>query len=546
MGRRNPSFDENPELMTEPINTKGETALMIAVGTNRSHNFVEKLVHRVKHIDGAAEKLFCKSSSGNSPLHQAAKIGNTKDAMILVEQNINMTRELDVNHHTPLIWAARHRNKSTLQYLLKVTPAETISLEEGISSLYAGIPGGDLITFTIQAGFLDIQMNKRSGKVVQIDTFPKIISGFWSVLQCLAPSIKNIHDMKVKHSQSKLLAELICERVTEVDDSNKVLKILGSAAFTAVQHGIPEVVKECLVKYPDIISYKRDNPDNRDESYLPLEVITQRQEKVYNVIWQSFDHKVFQATLIDEKMENSLHKAGMLAPPHRLNVVNGAALQMQRELQWYKIRTFINYLRPLLIVDAAHLKGLYKGTNLVAVGMDGNNQIVPIAFGICKGETGPCWSWWLCVLKECIGDNLNLLFISDRHPSIDLAAHDEFPLAFHADVQPDVYHKLCQAGPQRWSIAHCLLVRYNYMTSNSVGSVNACTVMKRKLPVTILAETYRALVQDWYFKRREHAANMTYEITDWVADKVHKRKLKRAAWIVHGLNQYQYQVSDGR
>ena len=121
-----PLFDEKPELMTEPINTKDETALMIAVGTNRSHNFVKQLVHRIKDTDGAAEKLFCKSSSGNSPLHQAAKIGNTKDAMILVNENKNMTRELDVNHHTPLILAARHRNKSTLQYLLKVTPAETI------------------------------------------------------------------------------------------------------------------------------------------------------------------------------------------------------------------------------------------------------------------------------------------------------------------------------------------------------------------------------------------------------------------------------------
>ncbi|GJT80745.1 transposase, MuDR, MULE transposase domain protein [Tanacetum coccineum] len=85
------------------------------------------------------------------------------------------------------------------------------------------------------------------------------------------------------------------------------------------------------------------------------------------------------------------------------------------------IRTFLNYLLPVLMIDAAHLKGLYKGTNLVAVAMDGNNQIVPIAFGICKGETGPCWSWWMSVLKECIGDNPNLLFISDRHAAIALA-----------------------------------------------------------------------------------------------------------------------------
>ncbi|GJZ91341.1 transposase, MuDR, MULE transposase domain protein [Tanacetum coccineum] len=226
-----------------------------------------------------------------------------------------------------------------------------------------------------------------------------------------------------------------------------------------------------------------------------------------------------------------------------------------------QICTFVNYLRPLLIIDAAHLKGQYKGTNLLAVGMDGNNQIMPVAFGICKEETGPCWSWWMFVLKECIGDNPNLLFISDRHPAIALSVRNEFPLAFHGActpeeftsnmnilqvVQPDAYHKLCEAGPQRWSRAHFPLIRYNYMTSNSVESVNACTVLKRKLPITMLAETYRVVVQDWYFKCREVAANMKYEITDWVADMLHKRKLKSAAWIVHGVNQYQYQVSDGR
>ncbi|GKC78742.1 nucleotide pyrophosphatase/phosphodiesterase-like protein, partial [Tanacetum coccineum] len=85
--------------------------------------------------------------------------------------------------------------------------------------------------------------------------------------------------------------------VTEVDDSNKVLRISGSVAFTAVQHGIPKIVKECLVKYPDIILYKCANLSNRDESYLPLEVITQRQEKVYNVIWKSFDHKLFKCNM---------------------------------------------------------------------------------------------------------------------------------------------------------------------------------------------------------------------------------------------------------
>ncbi|GJU67364.1 transposase, MuDR, MULE transposase domain protein [Tanacetum coccineum] len=106
----------------------------------------------------------------------------------------------------------------------------------------------------------------------------------------------------------------------------------------------------------------------------------------------------------------------------------------------------------------------------------------------------------------------------NRHAAIALAVQNEFPLAFHAaytteefstemsnlqDVQPDAYHKLCEAGPQRWSRAHCPLVRYSYMASNSMESINACTVLYRKLPVLKLAETYHVMVQDWYFKRRE-------------------------------------------
>nr|GEZ45887.1 transposase, MuDR, MULE transposase domain protein [Tanacetum cinerariifolium] len=92
----------------------------------------------------------------------------------------------------------------------------------------------------------------------------------------------------------------------------------------------------------------------------------------------------------------------------------------------------------------------------------------------------------------------------NRHAAIALAVQNEFPLAYHA----------------RWSRAHCPLVRYNYLTSNSVKSVNACTVVYRKLPVLKLAETYHAMVQDLYYKRRKLAENMTYEITDWAANNV--------------------------
>nr|XP_043616084.1 uncharacterized protein LOC122587972 isoform X1 [Erigeron canadensis] len=387
-------FEKDPELMTKPINYIGETPLMIAVGTNASHDFVRQLVSRVVDIGGAIDQLFVADSNGDNPLHRAAKIGNTIDAKVLVEQNPDMTQVTDRNGHTPLTLAAWHRNKDTLRYLLKVATESIPGAGEAGSSVYTGAAGGDLITLTIQAGFLDmaleiigrhpdiiveenwasktaleilgskpefyrsgsslglwnhviyslIPLNKRSLEDAQVNIFTEVYNkftmGFWKVCRYLAPPIKNIYDAKVIHFQSMLLTKRICATILEKADHDTVWKILGSATSAAVEYGVPEVLNKCILTYPDIIWYT-DKPGR----HLPLEAITQRQEQVYNVLWQSAAHKIFQATMIDEEQnENALHKAAKLAPPHRLNVVTGAALQMQRELQWFK--EVENYIEP--------------------------------------------------------------------------------------------------------------------------------------------------------------------------------------------------------
>nr|GFA61017.1 transposase, MuDR, MULE transposase domain protein [Tanacetum cinerariifolium] len=208
-----------------------------------------------------------------------------------------------------------------------------------------------------------------------------------------------------------------------------------------------------------------------------------------------------------------------------------------------KIQLFISYhqidLSTVLIPndgsleealeDAAHLMGQHKGTNLIVVGMDGNNQIVPIAFGICKGETVqdefPLSYHAIC----CRHLMMNLSLKRDKTKALfwricKAYTTEEFATSMShlQDIQTDAYDKLCQVGPQRWLRAHCPLVRYNYLISNSVESVNACIVVYRKLPVLKLAVTYRAMVQEWYYQRRKLTENMTYEITDWAVNKVRK------------------------
>ncbi|GJW93446.1 transposase, MuDR, MULE transposase domain protein [Tanacetum coccineum] len=130
-------------------------------------------------------------------------------------------------------------------------------------------------------------------------------------------------------------------------------------------------------------------------------------------------------------------------------------------------------MRPLIIIDAAHLKGTYQGINLVAVRMDGNNQIRPIATGVSQGETGESWTWFLSKLKDCIGETEQEF---DKLMS-DIQA-----------IRPDAHHKLVEAGIEKWSRAKCPANRYNYMTSNNVESVNALTKEVRKIPITALMD----------------------------------------------------------
>ncbi|GJS29935.1 transposase, MuDR, MULE transposase domain protein [Tanacetum coccineum] len=98
------------------------------------------------------------------------------------------------------------------------------------------------------------------------------------------------------------------------------------------------------------------------------------------------------------------------------------------------LRSSIIYY-PVLMIDAATFKkGSIQGNKSGAVAMDEKQSECAncIWFKLCKGDKQVHdGSWWMSVLKECIGDNPNLLFISDRHAAIAMAVENEFPLAFH-------------------------------------------------------------------------------------------------------------------
>ncbi|GJZ92102.1 ankyrin repeat-containing domain, PGG domain protein [Tanacetum coccineum] len=64
--------------------------------------------------------------------------------------------------------------------------------------------------------------------------------------------------------------------------------------------------------------------------------VINRSEKIYNLVYEMSEHKNIYKTIKDSFDNNLLHLAARLAPTNKLNQISGAALQIQRELQWFK------------------------------------------------------------------------------------------------------------------------------------------------------------------------------------------------------------------
>lgn len=71
--------------------------------------------------------------------------------------------------------------------------------------------------------------------------------------------------------------------------------------------------------------------------------------------------------------------------------------------------------RPLIGLDGCFLKGVCPGMLLTAVGKDGNDQVVPIAWAVVNKENKDNWRWFLCWLRQELElkDGTHITIMSD-------------------------------------------------------------------------------------------------------------------------------------
>ncbi|XP_052726126.1 uncharacterized protein LOC128194623 [Vigna angularis] len=86
--------------------------------------------------------------------------------------------------------------------------------------------------------------------------------------------------------------------------------------------------------------------------------------------------------------------------------------------------------RPIIGLDGCFLKTKYGGELLTAVGRDGNDQMMPIAYAIVEVENKDSWTWFLELLIEDLGGAAvcaGCTFISDQQKGLLPAIQDLLP-----------------------------------------------------------------------------------------------------------------------
>ncbi|KAG2712524.1 hypothetical protein I3760_04G131100 [Carya illinoinensis] len=76
--------------------------------------------------------------------------------------------------------------------------------------------------------------------------------------------------------------------------------------------------------------------ENRNGRNIFMLAVLHRQEKIFSILYRLDTMMDSLTCLLDDDENNMLHLAGMIEDSTRINQVPGAALQMQRELQWFK------------------------------------------------------------------------------------------------------------------------------------------------------------------------------------------------------------------
>ncbi|CAI9773357.1 unnamed protein product [Fraxinus pennsylvanica] len=327
------SLDKN--IACIELTERGDNALHIAAAAKQTafvHNLVEHLT---------TSELERMNRHGNTAFCFAAVSGVLEIAKVMYEKNKNLPSIRSSIGKTPLEMAILLGNREMVEYLYPITPLEDLNAKENMEILVA----------LIHIDMYDIALNILNCSRIDIST-----TYVGMALQALARKLLRVHGFRGHRMWERLVRTIACipyfgrmySTLQMMRHAHQLVKVLWEHIMTLPDSDIRKLIQESHIfhdaaklgnveflilltdSYPDLFW----EVNKEYHSKFPVALIY-RQEKVFDLIYRTGAVKNLITLYKDDEGNNILHLAGKLAPPSRLKIVPGAALQMQRELRWF-------------------------------------------------------------------------------------------------------------------------------------------------------------------------------------------------------------------
>ncbi|KAI9162319.1 hypothetical protein LWI28_026073 [Acer negundo] len=285
-------FERDRNALTATITTIGAQTVLHVAAFCCQWGFLLMLLELVS----SPESIEMRDEIGNTVLHCVVQGGSLKTVKALVQKNANLLQMVNNDGELPLFYSIYSENKELVWYLVLITKAESPSFPFFIPSL------PNILRTLIQSGYH-------------------------------APSIKIVRDAKMKHECAVELVNHVVNELSKLSfhQIDQFLQNPTPILGFAIVVGIEEIVWTLLRHFPDLIYFKLTLQRN-----ILQAAIEYRQENIVNIIKEICPTTTKNLCTVNMESDTTLHLAGKLAPASKLFSISGAALQMQRELQWFK------------------------------------------------------------------------------------------------------------------------------------------------------------------------------------------------------------------
>ncbi|XP_062170398.1 uncharacterized protein LOC133876128 [Alnus glutinosa] len=187
-------------------------------------------------------------------------------------------------------------------------------------------------------------------------------------------------------------------------------------------------------------------PDFKDDPTWTLYALQQRVKRDHNIdvpvgrCWR--EKKVALKAIYGSHSEQYRHARKYCEAILRSNPNSSAYVKIERScFQRLYIcldacnKGFKYGCRPIVCLDACHLKGEVGDQLLCTIGKDGNDDMFPIAYVVAEGETRASWEWFLGLLIDDVyvgsGEGRGWTVMSDRQKGLGPTVDHLLPHAEH-------------------------------------------------------------------------------------------------------------------